>query len=168
MYLARVNKYIYVIKLFIKRSHVCNFVDDNTYINFIKNIFYDKMDLRLFYFDMATSTDVTLLGVSIDNKLTFKNHTDELCRKASYKLQDLHRIRLFYQKNKLIENAFIVSFYMLLQCGCLLVKVHLTKSAKFISGHSKLFILPVKNRTRSYLLSVIMSKTSSYFGDRGL
>ena len=58
------------------------------------------MDLRLFYFDMATSTDVTLLGVSIDNKLTFKNHTDELCRKASYKLQDLHRIRLFYQKNK--------------------------------------------------------------------
>ena len=72
------------------------------------------------------------------------------------------------EQAKLTENAFIVSFYMLLQCGYLLVKVHLTKSAKFISGHSKLFIMPIKNRTRSYLLSVIMSKTSSYFGDRGL
>ena len=31
-----------------------------------------------------TSTDeFTLLGVSIDNKLTFKNHIDDLCRKAS-------------------------------------------------------------------------------------
>ena len=52
MYLARVSKYIYVIKLFIKRPHVCNFVDDNTYINFIKNIFYDKMAFLFSYDDI--------------------------------------------------------------------------------------------------------------------
>ena len=57
-----------------------------------------------------TSTDeVTLLGVSIDNKLTFKNHIDKLCRKASYKLYVLRHIRPFLSKEKarLLANAFI-------------------------------------------------------------
>ena len=65
-----------------------------------------------------TSTDeVTLLGVTNDNKLTFRNHIDELCRKASNKLHILHRIRPFYQKKKLgyLEMLLlIVSLYMLL------------------------------------------------------
>ena len=63
-----------------------------------------------------TSTDeVTLLDVSIDNKLTLKNHVDELCRKT-YKLHSLRHIRPFLSKEKarLLANAFIVSFYMLL------------------------------------------------------
>ena len=38
----------------------------------------------------TTSTDeVTLLDVSIDNKLTFKNHNDELYRRVSYKFHAL-------------------------------------------------------------------------------
>ena len=50
---------------------------------------------------VITSTDeVTLLGVSIDNKLTFKNHIYELSRKASYKLHALRRIRPFFVKRK--------------------------------------------------------------------
>ena len=55
------------------------------------------------------STKVTLPGVSIDNKLMFKNHTDELCRKASYKPHALRRIRPFLTKEKarLLANAFI-------------------------------------------------------------
>ena len=44
----------------------------------------------------VTSTDeVTLLGVSIDNQLMCKNHT-EFCRKASYKLHTLRRIKDLY------------------------------------------------------------------------
>ena len=57
-----------------------------------------------------TSTDeVRLHGVSIDNKLTFKNHIDELCRRASYKLYALRRIKPFLSKEKarLLANAFI-------------------------------------------------------------
>ena len=64
------------------------------------------------------STDkVTLLRISIGNKLMFKDHIDELCRKASYRLHALRRVRPFLSKEKarLLENAFInVSFYMLL------------------------------------------------------
>ena len=103
-----------------------------------------------------TSTDeVTLLGVTIDNKLTFRNHIDELCRKASNKLLILRRIRPFYQKKKLSYLKMlllIVSLY-----GCLLLKVQLATSAKFISGHSKLFIMHMTNRTKSYLLPVMIS-----------
>ena len=48
-----------------------------------------------------TSTDkFTLLSVSIDNKLTFKNHIDKLCRKASSKHHALLRIRPFFLKRK--------------------------------------------------------------------
>ena len=57
-----------------------------------------------------TSTDVVaLLDVSVDSKLTFKNHIDELCRKAWSKRHALRRIRLFLSKEKLrlLANAFI-------------------------------------------------------------
>ena len=93
---------------------------------------------------------VTLLGVSIDNKLTIKNHIDELCRKASYKLYAMRRIRPFLLKEKpgyLRILLLIASFYMLLYYGRLLVKVQSTKSAKLISEHSKLFIMPMKHPT---------------------
>ena len=47
---------------------------------------------------IKSTNKVTLPDVSIDNKLTFKNHTDELCRKASYKPHALRRIRPFLTK----------------------------------------------------------------------
>ena len=41
------------------------------------------------------STDkVILLGVSIDNKLTFRNYNDELYRRVSYKFHALFPIRI--------------------------------------------------------------------------
>ena len=67
--------------------------------------------------EITFTDEVTLLGVSIDNKLTLNNNVDELCRKTSYKLHALRRIRPFYQKEKpgyLQMVLFIVSFYMLL------------------------------------------------------
>ena len=56
--------------------------------------------------------EVTLLGVSIDSNLTFKNHINELNKKASHKLQDF-----FYQNKKPDYFPMLlltVSFYMLL------------------------------------------------------
>ena len=57
-----------------------------------------------------SSTEVMLLGVKID-KLKFKSHIDELCRKAAYKLHALRRIRkyLTVEKAKLLANPFINS-----------------------------------------------------------
>ena len=50
-----------------------------------------------------------LLGLTIDNRLTFKDHIKMLCRRANYKLHALRRIRkyLTLEKSKLLYNAFI-------------------------------------------------------------
>ena len=39
------------------------------------------------------SNEVKLLGITIDNQLNFKKRIEELCKKASYKLHALRRIR---------------------------------------------------------------------------
>ena len=43
--------------------------------------------------NIKNSNEVTLLGIKIDKNLTFKKHIIELCRRASYKLDTLRRIR---------------------------------------------------------------------------
>ena len=55
------------------------------------------------------SSEVELLGITIDYELKFKKHINELCRKASYKLHALQRIRryLSVDKARLLTNAFI-------------------------------------------------------------
>ena len=57
---------------------------------------------------IPSSSEVKLLGITIDYDLKFKKHINELCRKASYKLHALQRIRryLSVDKAKLLANAF--------------------------------------------------------------
>ena len=57
------------------------------------------------------SKKVVLLGITIDNLLTFNEHIDNLCRTANYKLHALRRITkyLSLEKGKLLCNAFINS-----------------------------------------------------------
>ena len=57
------------------------------------------------------SQKVILLGLTIDNCLTFKDHIDALCCNASYKLHALRRIRKYLtpHKAKVLYNAFINS-----------------------------------------------------------
>ena len=57
------------------------------------------------------SQKVIVLGLTIDNCFTFKDHIDTLCRNASYKLHALRRIRKYLtpDKAKLSHNAFINS-----------------------------------------------------------
>ena len=57
------------------------------------------------------SQKVVLLGLTIDNRLTFKDHVDLLCSTANYKLYALRRIRkyLALEKTNCLYNAFINS-----------------------------------------------------------
>ena len=57
------------------------------------------------------SQKVVLLGLTIDNRLTFKDHVDMLCSTANYKLHALRRIRKYLnvEKTNLLYNAFINS-----------------------------------------------------------
>ena len=51
------------------------------------------------------------LGIVIDNQLKFKKHIENLCKKASFKLHALRRIRKFLttEKARILANAFINS-----------------------------------------------------------
>ena len=57
------------------------------------------------------SQKVILLGLTIDNGSTFKDHIDTLCRNASHKLHALRRIRKYLtpHKVKVLYNGFINS-----------------------------------------------------------
>ena len=56
------------------------------------------------------SSSVTLLGLTIDNQLTFKDHIN-ICHRANLKLHALRSIRKYLStvKAKLLYNAFINS-----------------------------------------------------------
>ena len=50
-----------------------------------------------------------LLGITIDSNLTFENHTNSICKKASQTLNALARIASFMniQKRKTIMKSFV-------------------------------------------------------------
>ena len=60
---------------------------------------------------IPSSSEVKLLGITIDYDLKFSTHINELCRKTSYKFHALQRIRRYISvdKSKLLANAFIDS-----------------------------------------------------------
>ena len=53
---------------------------------------------------ILSSNEVKLLGITIDYELKFKKHITELCRKASYKLHALQRIRRY----KLTKQGYLL------------------------------------------------------------
>ena len=73
-----------------------------------------KVNLFLDGNEIGKSQEIVLLGITIDGKLSFKTHIENICRKAQYKLYALQRIRkyLSIDKAKKLCNAFINSqFY---------------------------------------------------------
>ena len=70
----------------------------------------DKASIKIGDTDIKSSSSKKLLGVLIDNKLTFSEHVSRLCKKASNKLHALARISKYMTKDKLrtIMNAFFL------------------------------------------------------------
>ena len=123
------NIFINNLFLFIRKSGVCNFADDNTlYVgNNIDNVISDlKTDLvgvmewfqinslkanpGKFQFVILRNKNkrsfnvhinrLTLLGKKIDKNLTFKKHVSKLCRRASYWFHTLRRIKKYLTVEK--------------------------------------------------------------------
>ena len=77
----------------------------------ILNDYDDKHHIVIENLKIHKSSCEKLLGIKIDNKLSFNQHVTELCSKASQKLQTLSRISHFMNVNqrKVIMRAFIHS-----------------------------------------------------------
>ena len=143
------NLFINDLFLFVEKTNICNFADDNTIYRcdkdldiVLEDLQYDMkillnwfkinsmkpnpkkfqfmilgktsrlpVILNINHIKIRESQKVVLLGLTIDNCLTFKDHIDTLCRNASYKLHALRRIRKYLtpEKAKLLYNAFISS-----------------------------------------------------------
>lgn len=67
--------------------------------------------IRVDCFNIRNSNTEKLLGIKIDNKLTFDPHVSDICCKVSQKLHALSRIAHFmmFNRRKEIVNAFILS-----------------------------------------------------------
>ena len=71
----------------------------------------DEASIKIDDTDVKSISSKKLLGVIIDNKLTFNEHVSKLSKKASNKLHALARISKYMTKGKLriIMNAFFTS-----------------------------------------------------------
>ena len=61
--------------------------------------------------NINNSREIEFLGIVIDNQLKLNKHIENLCKKASFKLHALCRIRKFLmvEKTRILTNAFINS-----------------------------------------------------------
>ena len=91
-----------------------------------------------------SSSEVVLLGVTIDCELKFRKHVDELCKRATFKLHALRRIRKFItvEKARLIANAFIDSQFNYVSVIWMFAgKTAISKICKIHHRHLKLFTI---------------------------
>ena len=70
-----------------------------------------NISVKVDQYQISSSNCEKLLGIIIDNKLTFNNHVAGLCKKASQKLHALARVSKYMNMNKrrTIMKAFIIA-----------------------------------------------------------
>ena len=71
----------------------------------------DNMHVNIGTTQIENSKYQKLLGINIDSKLTFENHINRICKKASAKVNALSRISYYLDplKRRLLLNAFFTS-----------------------------------------------------------
>ena len=144
------NIFINDLFLFIQKSEVCNFADDNTlYVcdfsieNVLNSLQTDLDHLNQWFIDnslvanpskfqlmflgvkdnnivmnianknIISQTEIVLLGITIDNKLSFSNHIKRICKSANNKLCAILRLRNYMSvaQTKLLINAHVLSYF---------------------------------------------------------
>ena len=64
-------------------------------------------------FEIETTTEVSLLGIQIDNKLNFDKHVELICQKASRQLNALKRLTNYLEEKekRILVNSFILCHF---------------------------------------------------------
>ena len=74
----------------------------------------DQMEIIVGNTVVKAQSTVKLLGIHIDNKLSFNNHVLYICKRAGFKLNALARLstKLDFNGKPMLFNAFILSHFM--------------------------------------------------------
>ena len=84
-----------------------------------------------------------ILGIKTDNKLSFKTHMEDLCKRASHKIHALARImpKMDFPKKRILLNAFFKSQFSYCPLTWMLRSRSLNNKINALQGVSKLFIM---------------------------
>ena len=126
----------------------------------------DKIALLVGSQIVNSSHSEKLLGITIDNNLTFKEHVSNLCKKSSQKLHALVRISRYISQNKfkIIMKAFITSQFGYCPLVWMFHSRNLNNPVNKI--HERALRLVYKDNTSSY--TELFIKDNSIIHDRNL
>ena len=73
-----------------------------------KNTIPEDLTICINDVDMKPNNSVKLLGITLDNKLTFENHVSSICKSASCQLNALFRLKHFlgFKEIKILTENF--------------------------------------------------------------
>ena len=79
-----------------------------------------------------------LLGITVDSNLTFKNHINKICKRASQKLNVLAKVAPYMnmQKRRIIMNSFVTCQFEYCPLNWMFHRRHLNNKINFINKRS--------------------------------
>ena len=111
--------------------------------------------------NIPSKNEVTLLGITIDHELKFKKHIEDICKRASFKLYALNRIKKYVgtEKARIFANAFIESQFNY----AALIWMFASKMAinKICKLHYRTFKVVYNEYDKSYEELLEMNKSTS-------
>jgi len=120
---------------------------------------YENISIIINDINIQCQKSAKLLGIIIDNKLSFQEHINELCKKASLKLHALARISDYMNQDKLrvLMKAFIESQF----CYCSLLWMFHSRALnnKINKLHKRALRLVYKNNNLSFEELLIIDKS---------
>ena len=104
--LIKISKWLYMNKLSINTSKT-NFM---MFTN--KNIDIDQITIKLAGSEIKYVSSLKFLGITIDNKLTWKNHIDIICNKVSKNIGILYKLHMLPTVIlKMLYNAIVAPYF---------------------------------------------------------
>ena len=117
------------------------------------NFSYDNITIK-------NVSDEKILGITIDNKLTFKGHSKNMCKKANQTLNALARITNFTSpfQRKTLLNSFIKSQFLYCPLIWMFTSKELNKKINRIHEKSLRLVLNDHQSTLDQMLDTLNEK----------
>ena len=117
------------------------------------------IEIEILNTKIKNQKEIELLGIIIDNKLTFTAHIDKACKKANNKLNSIIRLRSFLteKQTRLLTNAHVISH--ILYCSIIWMFCNKTNRDKLESLQKRMLKTITK---KDISLKELIIKENSY------